>query len=410
MNIFELVNKLLKSSEYKSKEEFQKMVDSKLDTFNAIVPMDMENILVFQGIESFSIFEYVKNEFYNMNGEIANTVTMKDFIKYLNKLILSSKKENTEITKDSIQILFKEILEVPTKKYNIIKGIYGIKLIDNEKELKLGPFDVFFQTKYKEILSKTYPPPLGFLWERWEYDYLVTVSVNARTENKANELADDMLYMLELFIYFAIGQYKKEFCVNIVSKITKKYDSYLIFDEETIGANFSNDFVDFVPLDDEYFTDSSIGNNKIWDLLFVKQKTSLENRIISAIEWIGKANCEINYKNRFLFYVFALESILNYQEKDMISPSIAHRITESTAMLLGKSYEERILIEKKVKEIYKIRSALAHGTNKDVSNEEMYLAMTISRNVVIEFLTNSDLVGMNNIENFYDYLKKKKYM
>ena len=409
MNIYKLMNKLIESSEYKSEGEFQKMVDAKLDMFNAIVPINMGKILVFQGIENFGIFEYIKNEFYNMNSEIAKTVTMEDFLKYFNKLILSSKRENEEITKDSIQILFNEILKIPTKRYNIIKGIYGIKLSNNEKGLKLGPFEIFFQPTYKEILSKTYPSPLDFLWDHWEYNYLVTVSVNARSKNKAKELADDMLYMLELFIYFAIGQYKKEFCVNIISKTTKKYNSYLIFEEKTIGANFSNDFVDFVPLDDEYFTDNSIGNNKIWDLLFVKQKTSMENRIISAIEWIGKANCEINYKNRYLFYVFAIESILNFQEKDMITPSIAHRITEGSAMLLGKSYEERIIIEKEVKEIYKIRSALAHGANKDVSNEEMNLVMTISRNVVIAFLTNSDLIGMKSIENFYDYIKREKY-
>ena len=410
MNIYELANKLIRSSEYKSGEEFQKMIDAKIDTFSAIIPnTDTNKILVFNGIENFSMFEYIKNEFFNMNNEILNTVTMKDFIKYFNKIILSSKNEKSEITKDSIKIMFKEILEIPEKKYNIFKGIYGIKLCNNEIGLKLGPFEIYYQPVFKKNLEKTYPPPLDFLWDRWRYEYLVTVSVKARSESKASELADKMLYMLELFIYFTIGRYKKEFCVNIISKVTNKYDSYLIFDDETIGANFSNDFVDLVPLDDAYFTDSSIGNNKIWDLLFIKQKTPIENRIISAIEWIGKANCEINNKNRFLFYVFAIESLLNYQEKNMITPSIAHSIAESSAMILGKNYEERITIEKIIKEIYSIRSALAHGANKEVSDEEMNMAMSISRNIIITFLTDCDLIKMNNIETFFDYLKNKKY-
>jgi len=344
-----------------------------------------------------------------MNSEIASTVTMKDFAEYFNKLILSSKREEIEITKKLIEIMFKEILEIPVKNFNIIKGVYGIKLGNNENGLKLGPFEIFYQPIFKKNLEKKYPQPFDFLWDHWQYEYLVTVSVKARTKSKARELADEMLYMLELFIYFAIGQYKKEFCVNIISKVTNKYDSYLIFEDGTIGANFSNDFVDFVPLDDAYFLDSSIGNNKIWDLLFVKQKTPLEKRIISAIEWIGKANCEMNNKNRFLFYVFAIESMLNYQEKNMITPSIAHSIAEGSAMILGKDYEERITIEKKIKEIYSIRSALAHGANKEISDEEMIMAMNVSKNIIITFLTDKDLIEMNNIEKFYDYLKRKKY-
>jgi hypothetical protein len=344
-----------------------------------------------------------------MKKEIFDTVTINDFTKAINKKLLQSKIDKTEITNEIIKNMFKEILNQPISNYRIIKGIYGIKLNNNEVKFTLGPFDIYFQPTYKKILEKEYPPPLDFLWHNWQHDYLVTIIIKARSEDKAKELADKLLYELELFIYFAIGHRKKEFYINIASKVTYKHDSYLIFDEENIGANFSNDFVDTVPLDDKYFMDSDIGNNKIWELLLLKNRTDIQKRIITSIEWIGKANSEVNNKNSFIFYIFAIESMLTFHEKNFITPSIAHSISESTAMILGNNYEEGIIMEKNIREIYSIRSAIAHGAEKEISDDELNLAMNISRNIVIQFLTNTELTKLKNIDQFIEYLKRKKY-
>jgi len=403
-----LINDLIYSSEFKTEEEFQKIVNNKMNPFSAIISTKGV-ILVFDGIDKLSLYEKIKNIYYQMEKEIMDTVTINVFTKSLNKLLLQSKIDKTEITKEIIQNMFKEILKKPISNYVIIKGIYGVKLNNNENKFTLGPFDIYYQPTYKKILEGKYPPPLDFLWHNWQNDYLVTINIKARSEGKAKELADNLLYQLELFIYFAIGHRKKEFYVNIISKVTYKHDSYLIFDEENLGVNDSNDFVDIIPLDDKYFMDSDIGNNKIWELLLLKTKTDIQKRIITSIEWIGKANSEVNNKNRFVFYVFAIESMLTFHEKDFITPSIAHSISESTAMILGTNYEDRIVTEKKVKEIYSIRSAIAHGAEKEVSDDELNLAMNISRNIVIQFLTNTELIEIKNIDQFVEYLKKKKY-
>jgi len=408
MDIYKLTNDLIHRSEFKTEEEFQKIINNKTNPFSAIISTK-GIILVFDGIDNLSTYEYLKNSYYQMKKEIMDTVTIKDFTEVLNKILLQSKIDRAEITNEIIQNMFEEILNKPISNYIIIKGIYGVKLNNNDIKFTLGPFDIYYQPTYKRILEEKYPPSLNFLWHNWQYDYLVTINIKARSQEKAKELADNFLYQLELFIYFAIGHRKKEFYINIISKVTYKYDSYLIFDEENIGANFSNDFVDIVPLDDKYFMDSEIGNNKIWELLLPKTKTDIQKRIITSIEWIGKANSEVNNKNRFIFYVFAIESMLTFQEKTFITPSIAYSISESSAMILGTNYDDRIITEKKVKEIYNIRSAIAHGAEKEVSDDELNLAMNISRNIVIQFLTKPELTEINNFDQFIEYLKKKKY-
>ena len=402
------INDLIHSLEFKTEEEFQKIVKNTVNPFSVIMSTK-GGVFVFVGIDKLSSYEKIKNSYYQMKKEIMDTITIKEFSKALNKILFQSKIDKAEITDEIIQNMFEEILTLPISNYLIIKGIYGVKLNNNEDKFSLGPFDIYYQPTYKKILERKYPPPLDFLWHNWQYDYLVTINIKARSQEKANELADNMLYQLELFIYFAIGHRKEEFCVNIISKVTYKHDSYLIFDEEDLGVNYTNDFVDIIPLDDKYFMDSDIGNNKIWELLLLKTKTDIQKRIITSVEWIGKANSEVNNKNRFIFYIFAIESMLTFQEKTFITPSIAHNISESTAMILGNNYEDRINTEKKVREIYNIRSAIAHGAEKEVSDDELNIAMNISRNIVIQFLTNTELTEIKNIDQFVEYLKKKKY-
>jgi hypothetical protein len=364
---------------------------------------------VFKGLENLIKYEYIKNQFYNINSDVENTISLKDFVKNLDNIILNSKKTGTKICKKIIQDMIDEILKMPIKDFFIIKGVYGIKLKEKSKSLKLGPFEIWYQPNYKNELRLEYPSSDELLWIGWQQEYLVTINIKARSKDKANELANEKLHQFELFIYFAIGHYDEKFCVNIISKITYKYDAYLILDDSTFGTSHSREIIDIIPLDESYFTDNSIGNDKIWDLLMLGYKNKIEKRIITSIEWIGKANSEIDIKNRFLFYVIAIESILTIQEKTMVTPSIASSISESVALLLGKSYEERLYYEKELKEIYSIRSAIAHGNEKLISEKEIGLVSNVSRNIVISFLTDPSITSINNIDQLIGYIKKLKY-
>ena len=409
MDAYKIANELVRISSFKTREELQSIVNSKKNPYYAIISLEADIVLIFEGIELLSMYEYVKNYFYHINTDILNTISLKNFIRELDNILFESKKTSNEITPETIKNIINSFLEKPISSFLIIKGIHGIKLNNTGNKLVLGPFVIYHQPFYKEITKKDYPDTNDFLWHDWEHEYLVTININARSKDKAYELADEMLYQLELFIYFSIGHYKKEFCINIISQMTYKFKSYLLLEKDTFGFNFSREIVENVPLDDPYFTDNNNGNDKIWNLLFKRKKTAMEKRIITSIEWIGKANSEMNNINRFLFYVIAIESLLTFQEKTMITPSIANSISESIAMILGSNYEDRIIIEKQVKEIYSIRSAITHGNDKLVSDEEMNIVMDISRYVLRAFLTNNNLSKIQNIEQFIEYLKKEKY-
>ena len=70
MDIYKLTNDLIHSSEFKTEEEFQKIVNNIMNPFSAIISTKSE-ILVFEGIDKLSLYEYLKNRrfrLYSGNG------------------------------------------------------------------------------------------------------------------------------------------------------------------------------------------------------------------------------------------------------------------------------------------------------------------------------------------------------
>ena len=164
-----------------------------------------------------------------------------------------------------------------------------------------------------------------------------------------------------------------------------------------------------IPIDDPYYFDKSIGNDKLWELLRTPSIDKMKKRIISGIEWIGKANSEINIKNRFLFYLISLESVFTFQEKTLISPSIVSTLCEGVAFILGNDKEERLEIDRIIKKLYEIRSALSHGSDKSISEQELQLACFYSTNIIRAFLVVDELFAIKSPEDLNKYIKSKKY-
>ena len=101
--------------------------------------------------------------------------------------------------------------------------------------------------------------------------------------------------------------------------------------------------------------------------------------------------------------VIALEGIFYYQDK-LLSPSSLYTICDSSALLLGNDYSEKIDIEKKLKNIYGKRSAISHSGRGEISiYERNYIIMIIKR-LIDTFLTSE----YSSCKNKQDIMKKVK--
>ena len=75
----------------------------------------------------------------------------------------------------------------------------------------------------------------------------------------------------------------------------------------------------------------------------------------------------------FLELCFALESLLQIDIDKFINPSITYAVSTSCAMIIADKFEDRQLVVKKLKELYRKRSNIAHGKTVAVSKSDCEL-------------------------------------
>lgn len=73
--------------------------------------------------------------------------------------------------------------------------------------------------------------------------------------------------------------------------------------------------IDSINLHQFPIDDPEYGHDRIWGILAKANPTNLENRIITAIEWAGKAMRDDEPARAFTQYIFGLEALLQFQQK-----------------------------------------------------------------------------------------------
>jgi hypothetical protein len=181
------------------------------------------------------------------------------------------------------------------------------------------------------------------------------------------------------------------------------------------------------------------------NLVFNKPaRSTIESRIIDAIEILGMADSNTPIHIKFLLRIMALEGLL-LTEKDNIASKLAERISyligdskEWLQMYKGllsinkMSFDEkvtdeillaRVSLDKIVKTLYTKRSGFAHGglsdEKKTISLNDYHLVSFILRQVMLRLIALSqeithisDSTGekiLGDIGSLDVYIKKKKY-
>lgn len=406
MNVEDYANKIIELAEIK----FFNMPRSE----NAYRAFGVgENSIVFEGTEKYIEYYRCLETIFQYKKELADTYSYEafenDFIGFIRPNITSRKK----LIKKDIEDFLNTKLHEDLKEYFIIRGIIGVDLLVS-RELTIGPFKIFPSRKKEELIEQFVKYNKDFiseLYNGWEaFQCLITYSVKARHHKKAEEIANEKFYQFELFVKFALGKYTDSSNIGILTYPYWYYDKSIIIEDEYVHSPSAlKGAFQKILIDDPYFHDVKFGHKILWELLGKNSTNKIENRIISSIEWIGRANTEPNLKNRFLQYIISYESIFTISEKSIITPGIANQISEGFALLLGNTYEERIDIESRIKELYGIRSAIAHGSNKIITKENAYDACKFAIGLIRKFLTDENLLKISNPDELNKYLKKIKY-
>ncbi len=147
-----------------------------------------------------------------------------------------------------------------------------------------------------------------------------------------------------------------------------------------------------------------IGVFGLSDILKKVETTEFERFLLHGIHWYSDSIMQIKLENKLTSLMSCLETLLN--PKESLS-SITSAIAEGVALICAKETESRIKIDKRIKELYRKRSALSHGGEKEILSADIeelrMLAHAFLRNMIDklgEFKVQSDL---------FEWIKILKY-
>nr|WP_322718281.1 HEPN domain-containing protein [Nostoc sp. ChiQUE02]MDZ8231255.1 HEPN domain-containing protein [Nostoc sp. ChiQUE02] len=134
--------------------------------------------------------------------------------------------------------------------------------------------------------------------------------------------------------------------------------------------------------------------------------TDFEERIWTAIYWLGQAMNEREVNLIIVKYATCLESLFNSREG-----GISEQISEFTAHVVGQTSDERMSCYEKVKKLYKLRSSCVHGSStiKGMDDIKQFLVsiQSICRLAVFKM---AELTGYEYYQNNDGYKKFVAYI
>jgi len=353
--------------------------------------------------------EHIRNEkmheLYTQNANVNKTISEKSFIDALLEDLFYHKKENKRYSSNDYEQMINQLLKKPLLMVSAWKEITGIE--SKKKRILLGPFLIIKWNKFHERYKKQYKQIEDIVAFNSKSAYVIGIKESVRDYEKAREFANEKFSYFEAFIHVAMGL-NDRYHVAIIRPDDYLSSQFIVLGEIS-GWNYSPPSWDkpseAIDLSDAFFKSTCI--KKLFALINT-ELNPLKAKIRLAAFWLGQAMRDTDRTNGFIKAMISIEILLTYQEKGMITPSIAYQISETVAFILGKSRQSRIEIESSMKKLYDKRSSIVHSGSADIRQKDYYSACTCSRNLIFALLR-SKKYQVNNICELMAIIKEKKY-
>jgi hypothetical protein len=145
------------------------------------------------------------------------------------------------------------------------------------------------------------------------------------------------------------------------------------------------------------------GIKKIEEILQCQEKTELAKLLIRSLAFCGRASATLSDKDKFLYYMIAIECILKKTtEQDGITKLIKKRY-----VALMSSKTDNSDIGKTFEELYDHRSAVVHAGEYNFSLVELSEMKNFAKAMLYELINNEEYASMSCQKELHDYLETK---
>lgn len=129
----------------------------------------------------------------------------------------------------------------------------------------------------------------------------------------------------------------------------------------------------------------------------------LEDRILSAFQWAGRATVDTRREEAFLLYMISLESLVLGREKH---PEITFQLRLKTAHLLRRdSNDERKTLFKRLGVLYDIRSKIVHSGHFQVTDAELREARQYAKQALAIVMSEKPFCEMSDAKELDNWLE-----
>lgn len=321
------------------------------------------------------------------------------------------------IKKDVEVDIRSEIQEMELTEFRVLLPIFNIQIKTKKIEL-VGNTVVQFQSIDKYCEENQFVIP-DYLKESYTEKYFAFVPfleivVKARdmefAEIFAKEKLAEFIHILNFMLFYCYRG------IETISSVTKggTLERSFIFTKQncTFKSKKNHPHIKRITFENcqEYLSDDKNGNKQIFDIFNKSNRNEMEKRIFNAVNWIGMAVAERNNSMAFSMASYAIESLLQYQQKgEIINKSIVASMSEAIAFILGSNFDERKNYEKKFQDLYKIRSKIVHGKNSDITDYQTLEMIDLGVQLVRKLLTDEKFGKDLSSENIKDYIYRQRY-
>jgi hypothetical protein len=364
--------------------------------------------LIFEGT-AHATFSNAIQALHRNNKTLCDTVSKADFAKAVVAKLRPFYDTEPHLSFSGLwKSLSKELLGSPAASFEVMREIHGIRLARPDQILTLGPFKIYsFKAQHNLLTAKALPNEANSFWGRSPPEYLIGVEVVARDGNRAYEVADIYFEGFERLLKFLVGRSDDRMEAGVLNYRGPKRNQAYAFCGDSAGS-FSGRTgpIQALPLDDDFFRHPDLVG--LWDLI-VKGGSELERRLILAAGWVGQSYGDRALPSSFLKAAIALETLFTPQESAIITPSILSSLSESLAMLLADTPDERLEVERQVKRLYEKRSSIAHSGSADVDPLEVHSIQAIARAAILKIFTYEELNQLQSTKELFALIKMNKY-
>ena len=317
---------------------------------------------------------------------------------------------------ETIKALPKEIKNLLLSNYTFIRPMFGLALKGNS-QIDKKKYTFISKENIDEYLTERYGKNdifnMCFKQSIVEHLCYVEITCHAKDLDKAREIADVEYNQLANVLRYMHGTNNKDFGLGVSDFRADIIGGMLCIISDgristVTNAPISTPIIPIYLDKDDWFFSKKNGNEQIWTILNSDKQTKMENRIIKAIEWIGMSINEKRQSTAFIQCLFAIECLLQDQE-NFITKSISAQIGEYAAFIVGFDYESRCEIEKLFKDLYSIRSKIAHGTYISCLDEDLNKALFLSKQIVMNILLKPKFYRVKDIEDLRNRITELRY-